>query len=149
MDNGRLGPGLARARAKNLVAHKQVSLFRTHDATLGRWLASADVVSEGSIRPEREGDVWFGSTSLRVATGEVPRADARVLSADLHLRTRVLRIASREARLRAPGALGPIRCEIRVEVVDGGLRIDVDVQAPLIEGHGRAVVLPKDPSRTR
>lgn len=151
MDNGRLGPGLARARAKNLVAHKQVSLFRTDDATLGRWLAGADVVSEGSIRPEPEGDVWFGSTSLRVATGEVPtaRADARVLSADLHLRTRVLRIASREARLRAPGALGPIRCEIRVEVVDGGLRIDVDVQAPLIEGHGRAQVLPRDPSRSR
>jgi len=120
-----------------VIAHKQVSLFRTQDATLASLFARADVVSEGSMRAESGGDVWYGSTSV-VMTGALLGRDAALLSVDLHTRARVVRLATREARLRAPGALGPVRCEVRVRGVDGGLRIDVDVQAPLIVSRRRA-----------
>ena len=41
--------------------------------------------------------------------------------------------AHREAQSRAPGMLGRTVCEVRFSEEVGGLRIDVDVQAPLIE----------------
>jgi hypothetical protein len=90
------------------------------------------------MRAELDGFVWYGSTSMVMAL----RADddpqlADVLGMDLHTRARAVRIAAREARVRSPKPLGPVSCEVRVRAVDGGLRIDVDVQAPLIEGRRR------------
>jgi hypothetical protein len=56
---------------------------------------------------------------------------------DVHFRLRALRMAHREASLRAPSRLGRLTGEIRVAFRGGAVRIDVDVQAPLIEARAR------------
>jgi hypothetical protein len=71
---------------------------------------------------------------------------AAVAERDVHVRTRAIRAAVREAAVRAAadtglGAgsrLGRSQCEIRFAVDPRGVRIDVDVQAPLIEGSATA-----------
>jgi hypothetical protein len=131
-------PGLAKTHLALLAVARSPRVR----ATEGRWRAlfdAADSVSEGSIRHEAGGDVWYGSTSLILPlSGDATPAErefvAAVAARDLHVRVRALRLARREAASRAPGALGRTTCEIRVECVSRGVRIDVDVQAPLIEG---------------
>jgi len=114
---------------------RSVLLARPAD---GRWhdlFETADIVSEGSVRDEAGGRVWYGSTSLLVRTEELPPAFlASLLARDVHVRLRAVRTAHREACLRAPVGLGRLDCEIRARPCQGGVRMDVDVQAPLIEG---------------
>jgi hypothetical protein len=109
-------------------------LVRASDARWRQLFQRADVVSEGSVRVETHGRTWYGSTSLILAAGG---ADASFLAAlaerDVHVRVRAMRTAHREACLRAPARLGRFVCEIRVATDPRGVRIDVDVQAPLIE----------------
>ncbi len=127
------GPGLRKAAPLTLVATRTVALVSASGPRVRELVARADVMSEGSVRDEGGTRTWFGSTSFLLP--HVPDA-ARVvaiLSHDLHARARVLRVAQREACLRAPRALGRATCEVRFEVASDGLRIDVDVQAPLIE----------------
>jgi hypothetical protein len=78
--------------------------------------------------------MWYGSTSLILPSPE-PETEMLVHLAarDVHVRVRALRAARREACLRAPGRLGRLACEIHVARDPRGVRIDVDVQAPLIE----------------
>ncbi len=136
-------PGLAKARELPLVRSRPTVLVRAEDARWRELFARADIVSEGSVREEtRDGRTtrtWFGSTSLILPAGEGERAElaAAVAERDLHVRLRALRTAHREACLRAPGRLGRFSCEIRVAPEPRGVRIDVDVQAPLIEGRER------------
>ena len=111
---------------------------RGNDHPLRELLAKADSVSEGSARKEGDETVWYGTTSLVLALPHLSATELEgvlaVASRDVHLRTRALRIAHREASLRAPGSLGRLSCEIRFADAPGALRIDVDVQAPLIGG---------------
>jgi hypothetical protein len=133
-------PGLAKARQLPFVLSRRTVLVRAPDA---RWRAlfdAADVVSEGSVRQEASGRIWYGSTSLILETsgeGQTPEYLAALVDRDVHVRLRALRTAHREACLRAPGRLGRFACEIRVAPDPRGVRIDVDVQAPLIEGRAR------------
>jgi hypothetical protein len=100
---------------------------------------AANVVSEGAARGAGEELVWYGTTSLVLEwppSLEGSDADSRAYIAavalrDPHVRLRAVRVAHREASLRAPGRLGRAECELRIEARDDGLRIDVDVQAPL------------------
>jgi hypothetical protein len=129
------GPGLAKARAVPLVLVRQPVLVRSSDSRLRDLFARADVVSEGSARDEREGRVWYGSTSLILPADDRDSPWlAAVAARDLHVRVRAIRTAQREACLRAPGRLGRFVCEIHVVSDARGVRVDVDVQAPLIEG---------------
>jgi len=101
----------------------------------------SDVISEGGARDERDGRVWYGSTSLILPTTDEDAPILATLAAyDMHVRLRAVRTARTEAALRAPGRLGRVACEIRVMRAARGVRIDVDVQAPLIER--RATVRP-------
>jgi hypothetical protein len=94
----------------------------------------ADVVSEGSVREEAQGRVWYGTTSLILPASPADVAFyAAVAERDVHVRLRALRAAHREAASRAPGRLGRLSCEVRITADQRGVRIDVDVQAPLIE----------------
>jgi hypothetical protein len=145
------GPGLAKSRRSALVDVRAFTRVRTVDARWREMIEKADIVSEGAARLEGEGAgegagarVWYGSTSLILAAEGTPEERAflaAVAERDLHARTRALRVAVREAGARAAcqGArLGRSLCEIRVEVDPKGVRIDVDVQAPLIEpSHAR------------
>lgn len=132
------GPGLARARAPKLI-ERNGSKVRT---TEGRWrelFKAADSISEGSPRQEKDdGRVWYGSTSLIIGLPvETSLEDREQLLAiakkDVHAHVHALRLAHREAQSRAPAELGRVACEVKFETDPRGLRIDVDVQAPLIE----------------
>jgi hypothetical protein len=143
----RRGPGLAKSRGAPLVDMRRMVVARATDARWRDLFESADTVSEGGLKNDGGGLVWFGSTSfvlhLRAADGAASRAFlAEIAGRDVHVRLRALRAARREASLRAPGPLGPATCEMRVAVESRGLRIDVDVQAPLIAGAG--AIRPKD-----
>jgi hypothetical protein len=117
-----------------LVLARPTTLVRAADARWRDLFERADVLSEGGARDEKSGRVWYGSTSLILPTGEAEAPFlAAVAARDVHVRLRAVRAAHREACLRAPGRLGRFACEIRVEAAPGGVRIDVDVQAPLIE----------------
>lgn len=134
----RPGPELRKARAPQLV-ERRGTFVRT---TEGRWralFADADSVSEGGVRDEPDGSrVWYGSTSLILEYPvDIPVEDRALVRAvaekDVHVHVHALRAAHREAQSRAPGMLGRSVCEVRFEDDPRGLRIDVDVQAPLIE----------------
>ena len=131
-------PGLAKARiAPFALSARRLFVQTSSDQPWRELFERADVVSEGSARDEPLGRVWYGSTSLLLPPA--PRGpDAAVLAAlasrSVHVRLRAMRTAHREASLRAPGRLGRLVCEIHISPTDGGVRIDVDVQAPLIGG---------------
>jgi hypothetical protein len=98
---------------------------------------TADAMSEGGARTEPGGDVWYGTTSLILPLPATAPEDERAFLAavaerDLHVRLRALRVAQREASMRAPAPLGVFHCEIHVQSDPRGVRIDVDLQAPLI-----------------
>jgi hypothetical protein len=129
-------PGLAKARGLPLVCSRHALLVRAPEPRLRDLFDGADVLSEGCVRDEQSGRVWYGSTSLILAAAP-DEWDLRWLAAlverDVHVRLRAVRIAHREASLRAPTRLGRLACEMRVVPHGQGVRIDVDVQAPLIE----------------
>lgn len=137
-------PGLAKARELPLVLARPTTLVRAEDARWRDLFDRADIVSEGSLRDEKAGRVWYGSTSL-ILPADPDQAPflAALAARDVHVRLRALRTAHREACLRAPGRLGRFSCEIRVEADPRGVRIDVDAQAPLIEGRARAARPPR------
>jgi hypothetical protein len=137
-----IGPGIVKARGAPLVVARRMLVVRRSNARWRELFERADVVSEGGARQEAEGRVWYGSTSLILPLAAAGGASlekgdaalmARFAERDVHLRLRALRIAHREAALRAPSRLGRVVCEIRVLGDAGGVRIDVDVQAPLID----------------
>jgi hypothetical protein len=135
------GPGLAKVRALPLMLAQSGVFVSVTDARWRDLFAHSDVISEGSARDEPSGRVWYGSTSLILpATGDDVGLLVTLAAHDMHVRVRAIRAAHREAALRAPGRLGLLTCEIRVTRASRGVRIDVDVQAPLIER--RATVRP-------
>ena len=137
-------PGLAKSRGLPLVVARSPSLVRGADPRWRELFEHADTVSEGSVREEKAGRVWYGSTSLilRIDVAEACGAEPAFLAAlarrDVHVRLRAVRIAHREACARSPCRLGRFTCEIRVESDTRGVRIDVDGQAPLIERRVRS-----------
>ena len=134
-----VGPGIAKVRALPLMLARSGVFVSVTDARWRDLFGRSDVISEGSARDEEEGRVWYGSTSLILPAS---RGDVDLLvtlaAHDMHVRLRAIRMAHREAALRAPGRLGRVTCEIRVSRETRGVRIDVDVQAPLIERRATA-----------
>ncbi len=109
--------------------------MRASDTRWRELFECADVVSEGGVRIEPQGRVWYGSTSLILPMDDPAGSYAAALAErDVHVRLRAVRTAHTEACLRAPSRLGRFACEVRVSSHARGVRIDVDVQAPLIEG---------------
>jgi hypothetical protein len=105
-----------------------------------RWrelFESADAISEGAARDDGNGVIWYGSTSMILPlpnrTAQERSYLAAVAARDVHVRLRAVRTARREAAMRAPGVLGRSTCEIQIASDPRGVRIDVDIQAPLIE----------------
>lgn len=108
-------PGLAKTRGRPLLETRRKLVVRTFETTWRELFAKADVVSEGSVRDEPDGRVWYGSTSLILNASEEAAAMLVLLAArDVHFRLRALRMAHREASLRAPSRLGRLTGEIRV-----------------------------------
>jgi hypothetical protein len=135
----RRGPSIAKARRVALVSTDRRSRLRVNEPAWRELFDRADAVSEGSCRDEAGERVWYGTTSLILPLPEHTTAEERhylaaVASRDLHVRLRALRYAHKEAQSRAPAPLDRSTCEITVSGDPNGLRVDVDIQAPLIEG---------------
>jgi hypothetical protein len=133
-----LRPGLAKAQVAPLLVERRIHLSRVHEGALRAWMSHADVVSEGAQRLDGGTLRWFGSTSIlldpsRASFRAEPVWLARVLAADPHVRIACLRIAEREARVRAPSALGSIRADIDVRWSTRGVLIAVDVMADALD----------------
>ena len=128
-------PGLIKARELPLVLSRTMHLIRGPDPRWRALFERADTVSEGGVRHETQGRMWYGTTSLILrTTGEGdPVHLAALAEHDVHVRVRALRTARREACSRAPSPLGRLVCEMHFFPASEGVRIDVDVQAPLIE----------------
>lgn len=129
-------PGLAKTRGERLVRTRVVTWLLGSDGRFRTLFEDADAMSEGSVKVEGSRAVWYGTTSLILAWPESVSPASRefiaaVAARDPHVRLRAIRTAHREASLRAPGPLGRVECELKVEATPEGLRIDVDVQAPL------------------
>jgi hypothetical protein len=135
-------PGIVKVREAPLVVARRRLVVRRSNARWRELFELADVMSEGSARDEAQGRMWYGSTSLILPTPALDGGDVVFLVClaehDVHLRLRALRTARREASVRAPSPLGRLVGEIRVTGDKRGVRIDVDVQAPLIEPAGIA-----------
>jgi hypothetical protein len=129
-----LGPGLAKTRAPRLVVRVVRAFHRVDLHALDRLLGTADTVSEGCVID----GVWTGSSSIDLVLDEVlTPTQERALARDPHLRVHAIRMASREARSRAPGPLGPVNTELSLRIERGRVRIVVDVEAPLGHAPGR------------
>ena len=131
-----LRPGLAKTRGERLVRARAVTWLLASDGRFRTLFERADAVSEGQVKLEGSASVWYGTTSLVLAWPASLSPSSRafvaaVASRDPHVRLRAVRTAHREASVRAPGLLGRAECEVQVVARDDGLRIDVDVQAPL------------------
>ncbi len=144
-------PGLAKTRGWPLLQARQKLVVRTFETTWRDLFARADVISEGSVREEPGGRVWYGSTSLILsAPEETAVVLVRLAARDVHFRLRALRMAHREASLRAPSchSVALTGDEFASPSSPGRLEIDVDVQAPLIEARARFRRVPHTSHRT-
>jgi len=133
-------PGLAKTRELPLLQRQQRQFWQSNDLTWRDLLEKADVVSEGAIRDETDGPVYYGSTIILLLDsshgGRFSPSERTTLFAllehDPHARVRVVRMACLEAQLRAHRAIGSIRAELSVRLDPRGLRVDVDVEAPVL-----------------
>jgi len=141
-----IGPGLAKVHKLQAVTHRTVPLVAVREGWFVSALDEADVVSEGSVVQEPDGAAYYGTTSVHCsvaaeaaasdeASAVAPGELAAVLLADPHARLRLLRLAHREAAVRASGPLGVLHAEMSGEVLNrcGELTIAivVDVSAAL------------------
>lgn len=135
--NSRRGPGLRKAKAPDLI-ERDGSYARITEGRFRDLFVNADAMSEGAAKEEGDDLVYYGTTSLIVGLPvEMPVEERALLLAlaekDVHVHVHALRCAHREAQSRAPAMLGRTACDVRFSEDQRGLRIDVDVQAPLIE----------------
>ncbi len=130
-------PGLAKMREAPLVRERVTRLVQTFDARWRDLLEAADVMSEGAIRKEPDGEMYYGSTSILLPFssrgGLVPDDQAepvaRLLTRDPHARLRATRIARLEAQVRSAAPIGRVRAELGVSVVAHGIQVGVEVEA--------------------
>jgi hypothetical protein len=126
------GPGLAKTRAA-LIRRRRVELFAALDGPLRDLLHSADIMSEGMCREEDGALIYYGTTSVlftpRSLTGASIPELAALMQRDPHLRLRALRLSHREAEVRAPATIGPVRAEMSVFLHARGVTLVVDVVA--------------------
>jgi hypothetical protein len=145
-------PGPKKVERLPIGGRRTCVLLQSVDYTWRELLERADVVSEGAVRKEVEGMVYYGSTSvLLVPTTHDQRytdADidilANLLTADPHARVRAVRIACLEAQLRAGCDIGAVKAELTIRRDARGVRIDIDVEAPVLN----ETVLPRSKSST-
>lgn len=115
----------------------------------------ADVMSEGATRAEPGPATYFGTTSILLPSvahgGRLSQAEVDIcrplVARDVHARVRAIRIACREAEVRAGAPLGRIRAELRSVSDPRGLRLDVEIEAPLAKARGVSKARPT--KRTR
>ncbi len=142
------GPGLYKARGLPLVGYRAGPLIRCSDYRWRELFERADVMSEGAVRDETDGPVYYGSSSILLynrshgGTYEDDEGDSvlELLAADPHARIRAIRIACLEAQLRARRPIGCVRAELVVRSDPAGVRVNVDVEAAVVTEPARKAV---------
>ncbi len=133
-------PGLAKTRAAEFVRRRQVEQWAAIDYRWRELFERADVMSEGAVRDEPNGAIYYGSTSVVLPVvscgGLIPDEQvglvARALSGDPHARTRAVRVAYLEAQLRAQRPMERLSAELTVRHDARGITVGVDVEARLL-----------------
>ena len=133
----RRGPSIAKARLAPIGELRTRPLIRCTDYRWRELFEGADVISEGAIRKEEQGDVYYGSTSILLKDqshgGRILDAERtavqQLLEIDPHARIRAVRIACLEAQLRANTDIESVRAEIGIGEDVRGVCITVDVEA--------------------
>ena len=140
------GPGLAKANRDNAVARRALELRGIRHGWWARVLSRADIVSEGGIVSEPTGEVYYGTTNLLcpledglLAAAPKPAASlaqlVTLVMADGHARLQLLRLAHREAVVRAARPLGVLSAELsgRLELRAAGplMVVEIDVSAAI------------------
>jgi hypothetical protein len=144
--NGPRGPGLAKAGRHALVSRRRLELWHACDYGWRELFERADVMSEGAVRDDRDGRCYFGTTSILlpyVSRGglvpdELARAMTRLAGRDPHARVRAMRIAYREAHVRASVPLERMHTEVVVRPDSRGIRVDVEVEARIAHSRSEA-----------
>lgn len=135
--------GPRKAKRLPLVVATSHLGYRVFDYLLQALFEDADIISEGASKAPRgalDGEnAYFGTTNIVLVPNALESLDpqrlVQILSCDPHLRLRALRIACREAQVRANGALDRVRTEIVVTQGDPGIRIHVDLEARVLSEH--------------
>jgi hypothetical protein len=112
-------------------------------------------MSEGAVRNESDGRMYYGTTSVLLPYsshgGLVPDELAwmvsRLVSRDVHARVRAIRIACREAQVRSASPIGRVRAEFVVRHDPRGIRIDIEVEARVLEESTKRTVVEQPPMR--
>lgn len=131
----RVGPGVVKVRHPRPVACRAVALLRADDALWAQLFEGADVVSEGAAEREGEVLIYRGTTSIILSGRVLSMSDqqlallARAATVDPHVKLRAVRIARREAQVRAPGSLHPTVMDVVVRLCASGVRLDIEVDA--------------------
>jgi hypothetical protein len=116
-----------------LIRRRRIELIAALDGPLRDLLHTADIMSEGMCREEDGALMYYGTTSvlftLRSLEGASVGEVAALMQRDPHLRLRALRLSHREAEVRAPARIGPVRAEMSVFVHARGVTLVVDVVA--------------------
>ena len=140
MESRRRRPGLAKTRAAAFVRQRQVEQWAAIDYRWRELFERADVMSEGAVRNEPNGAIYYGSTSVVLPVvscgGLIPDDQvelvARALSGDPHARTRAVRVAYLEAQLRAQQPMERLSADLTVRHDARGVTVGVDVEARLL-----------------
>lgn len=142
---GRERPGLAKAGRLSLVLKRQLAVWHASDYGWRELFESADVVSEGAVVQDAQGATYFGTTSVLLPFasrgGLVPDAigaiAGQLAARDPHARVRAMRIACREAQVRAGQPLERISAEVVVRSDRRGIRVDVELCARVRSARGQ------------
>src|SRR5690606_32530587 len=131
------GPGPAKAQGGPRPSEHQFTLWRSSDTWWRLLFEQADVMSEGAIQRQGDAMIYFGTTSilLHAAAGSdlldvsaLPQYRSRA-AVDPHARVRAIRVACREAQVRAELPLRRVQAHLRTVCDPRGLRLDIDVEA--------------------
>ncbi len=127
-------PGLAKTKRARLFQPRTFRLLASSDARWSELFDTADVVSEGALRGEGIDRSYFGSSNIILlmspeAHGQSVATLAGAVALDPHVRLRAMRVARREAALRANGPLDRVRTEITVSPCATGVAVHVEVEA--------------------
>jgi hypothetical protein len=137
-------PGLRKAAFAPSHISRNATFVRSEDAHWRDAFGQANILSEGKT----EAGSYQGTTSIVLqiacAANDLSSTDPRTfLTVQLaehcmHVRLRALRIARREAQHRAGRSLHPSRCDMQFLRVPGGVKIEVSVEAKVVERRTRA-----------
>ena len=130
-------PGPKKVQRLPIGSRRTCNFVQSIDYSWRELFEKADVVSEGAVRNESDGPVYYGSTSVLLASSlhgggyaEAQReALSHLLAVDPHARVRAVRLACLEAQLRARQSIEAVRAELTIRLDPRGVRIDIDIEA--------------------